>query len=321
MKVAACQLFQSTLPAKGATRDNAINIGIILISIHAPRGGSDSTWGAKNNTMANFNPRSPRGERQEIYAQGTDKDDISIHAPREGSDLVSPRDFRSRLNFNPRSPRGGATCKLLTTIALFVYFNPRSPRGERPPVQYRSILSILFQSTLPAGGATCRLSLFKMILRYFNPRSPRGERRLIMGGTSRSSYFNPRSPRGERPFKRPIIIPCSTFQSTLPAGGATISFHVAIFQLTISIHAPRGGSDSRQLGVFLRLYVFQSTLPAGGATYSLKIDGNKISISIHAPRGGSDPCLLISIIDMTQFQSTLPAGGATVQSKHAAMTV
>ena len=108
MKVAACQLFQSTLPAKGATRDNAINIGIILISIHAPRGGSDSTWGAKNNTMANFNPRSPRGER--LYRTiDYATQEISIHAPRGGSDRKFMHRARIKMIFQSTLPARGAT--------------------------------------------------------------------------------------------------------------------------------------------------------------------------------------------------------------------
>ena len=56
-------LFQSTLPARGATLQKISTGKMELISIHAPRTGSDET-GAKYNSY-------------EI---------ISIHAPRTGSD-------------------------------------------------------------------------------------------------------------------------------------------------------------------------------------------------------------------------------------------
>ena len=61
------ELFQSTLPVRGATiiEDALVKCGA-LISIHAPRKGSDA------------------GRRQP-----PDRDPISIHAPRKGSDLVS----------------------------------------------------------------------------------------------------------------------------------------------------------------------------------------------------------------------------------------
>ena len=102
------------------------------------------------------------------------------------------------------------------------------------------------------------------------------------------SDFNPRSPWGERLSKsesQTILFP---FQSTLPAGGATIAYASDATWSRISIHAPRGGSDNPQP---CRPHVrrrFQSTLPVGGATPS--------SIGWRSP---------------VTFQSTLPVGGAT----------
>ena len=56
--------FQSTLPARGAT--NAANIlsRRRVISIHAPRTGSDSAITNSTQNAWNFNPRSPHGERR-----------------------------------------------------------------------------------------------------------------------------------------------------------------------------------------------------------------------------------------------------------------
>ena len=79
-------------------------------------------------------------------------------------------------------------------------------------------------------------------------------------------FVNSRSPWGERPFFRPFPLSCKIFQSTLPAGGATGSSAKQTWSYYISIHAPRGGSDT---GMFSRPIFptsFQSTLPAGGAT-------------------------------------------------------
>ncbi len=124
-----------------------------LISIHAPRRGSDSL---KTTVPA-------------LYV-------ISIHAPRRGSDglllLLRP----ARFYFNPRSPQGerlslpffklrtksfqstlpagGATYASPFLFYFFTYFNPRSPQGERLLKRLRKALSYQFQSTLPAGGAT-----------------------------------------------------------------------------------------------------------------------------------------------------------------------
>ena len=103
----------------------------------------------------------------------------------------------------------------------------------------------------------------------------------------------------------------STFQSTLPARGATSSDISTVFILSISIHAPREGSDNTFASSKHCPSTFQSTLPARGATffpsgrYVIPPDFNPRSprgerpgrqepssknetISIHAPREGSD---------------------------------
>ena len=56
-------------------------------------------------------------------------------------------------------------------------------------------------------------------------------------------HFNPRSPRGERRFYVISSAMDKAFQSTLPAGGATIPIFRPGLLIPISIHAPRGGSD------------------------------------------------------------------------------
>ena len=146
--------FQSTLPVGGATPSSLLCFVLYHISIHAPRegsdlpilvnrrflikfqstlpvGGSDLTFAPSGVSPADFNPRSPWGERpidrmitghqmrfqSTLPAGGSDPRwglllsavHISIHAPRGGSDaglsaLISKRDpFQSTL------PAGGAT--------------------------------------------------------------------------------------------------------------------------------------------------------------------------------------------------------------------
>ena len=79
----------------------------------------------------------------------------------------------------------------------------------------------------------------------FNPRSPWGERLppwiLVMS----PRYFNPRSPWGERPAILTASSRTAAFQSTLPVGGATPEWVDVCPVWVISIHAPRGGSDTQ----------------------------------------------------------------------------
>ena len=102
--------FQSTLPVWGATiwRQPMLNelskisihaprvgsdiliLCIIphrIISIHAPRVGSDGTSCKRCAGNADFNPRSPCGERHHLLSCLPPVFYISIHAPRVGSDI------------------------------------------------------------------------------------------------------------------------------------------------------------------------------------------------------------------------------------------
>ena len=105
------------------------------ISIHAPRVGSDARGRRGVCLHADFNPRSPCGERLCEFPKGHNAKKISIHAPRVGSD--------GTLRPQPQSPN---------------HFNPRSPCGERLCVAPYSACSRVFQSTLPVWGATLRIS-------------------------------------------------------------------------------------------------------------------------------------------------------------------
>ena len=78
--------FQSTLPAWGATRLGGLITARIMISIHAPRMGSDLTKFFRAIRTKYFNPRSPHGERPAVGFRFDSFYEISIHAPRMGSD-------------------------------------------------------------------------------------------------------------------------------------------------------------------------------------------------------------------------------------------
>ena len=124
-------IFQSTLPARGAT--------IFTPPISTPK--------------LNFNPRSPHGERRGMAYFAIDALAISIHAPRTGSDdfLVI---FRVACCISIHAPRTGSDAVEQRTNLGAGYFNPRSPHGERPFFSSNLLEWHTFQSTLPARGAT-----------------------------------------------------------------------------------------------------------------------------------------------------------------------
>ena len=171
--------------------------------------------------------------------------------------------------FQSTLPAGGATGGAGSSADNQVYFNPRSPRGERHypskdnwNVQYISIHA-------PRGGSDFDPEAVIHLAPSISIHAPRGG--SDVGGDSiRTDFtnFNPRSPRGERQERIRVSEEKRLFQSTLPAGGATISLSCCCLpfnyfnprsprgerqdtalppclHVQISIHAPRGGSDSK----------------------------------------------------------------------------
>ena len=125
----------------------------ILISIHAPRVGSDMFEGMRGMFGKYFNPRSPCGERPPII--GGKHETADYFNPRSPCGerhrkLIFPLHF---LNFNPRSPCGERPISNKNAPAV-QHFNPRSPCGERRLLLPTCSKPIQFQSTLPVWGAT-----------------------------------------------------------------------------------------------------------------------------------------------------------------------
>ena len=145
--------FQSTHPARGATRCTCASGGPSQISIHAPREGCDLVLAVLVAVSLYFNPRTPRGVRpwsrgksnsSKVFqsthpARGATislailrgANSISIHAPREGCDALAAVLLPAIPYFNPRTPRGVRRPATRGRSHLGHDFNPRTPRGVR----------------------------------------------------------------------------------------------------------------------------------------------------------------------------------------------
>ena len=81
--------FQSTRPARGATR-RADRVPLPRrVSIHAPRAGRDVEALTCASSHAGFNPRAPRGARRDCWRSRDSVEYVSIHAPRAGRDCAT----------------------------------------------------------------------------------------------------------------------------------------------------------------------------------------------------------------------------------------
>ena len=203
--------------------------GAAIISIHAPRVGSDY-----DHCSIHYNGR------------------ISIHAPRVGSDPKVREDPRDQRNFNPRSPCGerqtsgeSRWSQPIFQSTLPVWGATADPNMEAKSPEISIHAPRVGSDTAASSPSGCQtISIHAPRVGSdggyarsashpgdFNPRSPCGER---LSGTSWWSWpgnFNPRSPCGERLFSG--------------------DKHFAIIR--ISIHAPRVGSDSKTAQILLEI--------------------------------------------------------------------
>ena len=216
----SCPLFQSTLPARGATTLQGSAASVLIFQSTLPARGATSARAFALPDYLNFNPRSPHGERPAAGAPRKQRSAISIHAPRTGSDAkgaqaLSPAPFQSTL------PARGATDPGKDDI-IFDGISIHAPRtgsdfnfyGQQS-YEYISIHAPRTGSDVfPAKPrAFCAISIHA-------PRTGSDGKGAQV--PAQSAYFNPRSPHGERP--------------------VSTSFKPS--KEVISIHAPRTGSDN-----------------------------------------------------------------------------
>ena len=103
------KIFQSTLPARGATIRGNFQKLARLISIHAPRTGSD----------------------ERIYQHLTFTHGFQSTLPARGATSSTFADLLGSAHFNPRSPHGERPKRCWKDCCSPANFNPRSPHGER----------------------------------------------------------------------------------------------------------------------------------------------------------------------------------------------
>ena len=259
--------FLSTLPARGATEQRLHAAGQLLISIHAPREGSDPDH-------PSCTGRFPR---------------ISILAPREGSDSTCLRGWKSRHIFLSTLPARGATIGLQVLFDRKANFYPRSPRGERRGGARRSLAAHNhFYPRSPRGERPAAAITAAAAEIHFYPRSPRGERLAGGKGGHLPHLFLSTLPARGATFARGACGTSGRFLSTLPARGATRWPGSTLSSIQFLSTLPARGATETKGGYVAIHLIFLSTLPARGATPGWTPRKPPMTISIHAPREGSD---------------------------------
>ena len=125
-------VFQSTLPARGATQRKRASGAGFDISIHAPRTGSDKDVQLVFRRRAYISIHAPRtGSDLSGISNVRGFSSISIHAPRTGSDVTIQRTRLRNYAISIHAPRTGSDYIADRILSNMRHFNPRSPHGER----------------------------------------------------------------------------------------------------------------------------------------------------------------------------------------------
>ena len=192
-------VFQSTLPVRGATTIGIPACFQCVISIHAPRAGSDPQKLVYHRLLSYFNPRSPCGERQVLQSALKLTESISIHAPRAGSDVKIGTICSKRL-ISIHAPRAGSDAGYYP-FRICPFISIHAPRAGSDRLAGRKQRTTKrFQSTLPVRGATRKpTSRRRRRVKFQSTLPVRGATAGGFGGSSADGDFNPRSPCGERP--------------------------------------------------------------------------------------------------------------------------
>ena len=171
---------------------------MVMISIHAPREGSDYRRQEGRHQARGFQSTLPaRGATGKAAGSGRAKVFQST-LPARGATHGLWVYWRGLRHFNPRSPRGERPRGSWTTW-LPENFNPRSPRGERrqPGLpQYHGHKISIHAPREGSDGDTTYMMMRGNDISIHAPRE--GSDRRTTPTRSWSTYFNPRSPRGER---------------------------------------------------------------------------------------------------------------------------
>ena len=282
------RVFQSTLPARGATEEALTNV-----------------------ILRHFNPRSPHGERLRISAHTVSRKLFQSTLPARGATRhAAGADGSHSGNFNPRSPHGERQRGHVHRWSAGHYFNPRSPHGERLEGGWRMDEIDRFQSTLPARGATSRrpqgwrqskpISIhaprtgsdplaWQQFLGYqlFQSTLPARGATRVSPSSLRRAYFNPRSPHGERPQAR---------FSSRPA------------RSMISIHAPRTGSDVAQRQIEQRDKHFNPRSPHGERRLTTSSSCEPMNFNPRSPHGERPDFIAFSQQRKVHFNPRSPHG-------------
>ena len=191
------KLFQSTLPARGATSASPLATLTKKFQSTLPARGATFWDKIFYSWLSYFNPRSPHGERRLPRYNDLRHRRISIHAPRTGSDHITRRHHKCE-EISIHAPRTGSDGSTESYSILRYEISIHAPRTGSDRCRCCFARAHRISIHAPRTGSDMDKSGCRCFCGYFNPRSPHGERQANEKSTEAKQDFNPRSPHGER---------------------------------------------------------------------------------------------------------------------------
>ena len=166
-----------------------------------------------------FNPRSPRRERLYLFGKAFYRKRFQSTLPAKGA-TAAPRRKHGGIRFQSTLPAKGATGSG-RYFGGVNHISIHAPREGSDHLDNSMEGSMYISIHAPREGSDGRRRCI-FHLQAISIHAPREGSDARHGRPPRAWYhFNPRSPRRERQFKSVETTERETFQSTLPAKGAT----------------------------------------------------------------------------------------------------
>ena len=241
-------LFQSAPPARAATPPTRTSSAL----------------------PACFNPRRPRGRRQDLRCPCPQGGGVSIRAARAGGDYTLGESEVALKGFNPRRPRGRRRGQRGRRTPGEGIVSIRAARAGGDSTASSACARLMFQSAPPARAATGGASTKTPVAGEFQSAPPARAATCGRGhvAVDDDGFQSAPPARAATRTGAPRRCSYSTFQSAPPARAAT-------FELL-----PEEQCGKR----------FQSAPPARAATEPGGEGSATVFVSIRAARAGGDPC-------------------------------
>ena len=237
--------FLSTLPARGATPVKAYPADFIEFLSTLPARGATHGPAAQTGGPAHFYPRSPRGERPALFGAVFAAHQFLSTLPARGATILqsvayTPIQFLSTLPVRGATP----TRRQMFPDQIISIHAPREGSDQTRFDFYHPMLAFL--STLPVRGATKEKQRQTSPSTFLSTLPARGA--TITGRLHGHNvlFLSTLPARGATALKGELAFLAKAFLSTLPARGATARKDSKMLCISISIHAPREGSDPKR---------------------------------------------------------------------------